>query len=69
MVRVFHHWGVRIMQLSYNKQSLLATGCYEEQDGGITRFGQQVISEVNREGMIIDLSHSADKRPSVMRYW
>ena len=61
MVQILHQLGVRIMQLSYNNQSLLATGCYEEQDGGITRFGRQVISEMNRVGMIIDMSHSAEK--------
>jgi microsomal dipeptidase-like Zn-dependent dipeptidase len=57
------------MQLSYNNRSLVATGCYEEQNGGITQFGQQVISEMNREGMIIDMSHSAEKRSCVTRYW
>ena len=39
----------------------LATGCYEEHDGGITRFGRQVIKEMNRVGMVIDMSHSAEK--------
>ena len=61
MVQILHQLGVRIMQLSYNNQSLLATGCYEEQDGGITRFGKQVIKEMNRVGMVIDMSHSAEK--------
>ncbi len=49
------------MQLSYNNQSLLATGCYEENDPGITRFGKQVIQEMNRVGMVIDMSHSAER--------
>lgn len=53
--------GVRIMQLSYNNQSLLATGCYEDDDAGITRFGREVIKEMNRVGMLIDMSHSAEK--------
>ena len=61
MVQILQQLGVRIMQLSYNNQSLLATGCYEEQDGGITRFGREVIKEMNRVGMIIDMSHSAEK--------
>ena len=38
------------MQLSYNNQSLLATGCYEAEDPGITRMGKQVIKEMNRVG-------------------
>ena len=59
-VELFHDLGVRIMQLSYNNQSLLATGCYEDKDAGITRFGKQVIKEMNRVGMLIDMSHSAE---------
>ena len=61
LVAIFHQLGVRIMQLTYNNQSLLATGCYEEKDGGVTRFGKQVIKEMNRVGMVIDMSHSAEK--------
>ena len=61
LVEIFHSLGVRFMQLSYNNQSLLATGCYEENDPGITRFGRQVIREMNRVGMVIDMSHSAER--------
>lgn len=61
LVEVFHQLGVRFMQLSYNNQSLLATGCYEDDDPGITRFGKQVIREMNRVGMVIDMSHSAER--------
>ncbi len=60
LVEIFHALGVRFMQLSYNNQSLLATGCYEEDDPGITRFGKQIIKEMNRVGMVIDMSHSAE---------
>ena len=60
-VEMLHEQGVRIMQLSYNNQSLLATGCYENDDSGVTRFGREVIKEMNRVGMVIDMSHSAEK--------
>ncbi|MDD9856737.1 MAG: membrane dipeptidase [Gammaproteobacteria bacterium] len=60
LVEIFHALGVRFMQLSYNNQSPLATGCYEDRDSGITRFGKQVIDEMNRVGMVIDMSHSAE---------
>ena len=60
-IEIFHQLGVRIMQLSYNNQSLLATGCYEEYDGGITRMGRQAIQEMNRVGLLIDMSHSAER--------
>ena len=61
LVAVLHALGGRFMQLSYNNQSLLATGCYESEDPGITRMGKQVIKEMNRVGMVIDMSHSADR--------
>lgn len=60
LVEVFKRLNVHIMQLSYNNQSLVCTGCFEEDDTGITRFGQQVIREMNRVGMIVDMSHSAE---------
>ena len=49
------------MQLSYNNQSLLATGCYEAEDPGITRMGREVIAEMNRVGLVVDMSHSAER--------
>ena len=61
MVEVMRDLGLMIMQLTYNNQSLLACGCYEAQDSGITRFGRQVIREMNRVGMVIDMSHSAER--------
>ena len=59
-IEEMHNLGAKIMQLSYNNQSLLATGCYEDRDSGITRFGKEAIKEMNRLGMIIDMSHSAE---------
>ena len=59
-VEILKQQGVLFMQLTYNNQSLLATGCYEEKDAGITRMGREVIKEMNRVKMIIDMSHSAE---------
>lgn len=61
LVGIVHTLGARFMQLSYNNQSLLATGCYEAEDPGITRMGRQVIREMNRVGLVIDMSHSAER--------
>ncbi len=61
LVEVCYQLGVRFMQLSYNNQSLLATGCYETCDPGITRMGKQVIREMNRVGLVVDMSHSAQR--------
>lgn len=61
LVEVCYMLGVRFMQLTYNNQSLLATGCYEEVDAGVTRMGREVIAEMNRVGMIVDMSHSGER--------
>ena len=61
MVEIMHDLGVRFMQLSYNNQSTLATGWLENEDPGITRFGREVIREMNRLGVVIDMSHSAER--------
>ena len=61
LVEVLHRLGLRFMQLSYNNQSLLATGCYEAEDSGLTRMGRAVVTEMNRVGMVVDMSHSAER--------
>ena len=61
LVEKVYDLGCRFMQLTYNNQSLLATGCYETIDSGVTNFGKEVIKEMNRLGLVIDMSHSAEK--------
>ena len=61
LVEEVYKMGARFMQLTYNNQSLLATGCYEKNDSGVTRMGKEVIKEMNRLGLVIDMSHSAEK--------
>ena len=61
LVEKVHQLGCRFMQLTYNNQSLLATGCYEKIDSGVTNFGREVIKEMNRVGIVVDMSHSAEK--------
>ena len=61
LVEKVHEKGCLFMQLTYNNQSLLATGCYEKNDSGVTNFGKEVIKEMNRVGIVIDMSHSAEK--------
>ncbi|NRF72292.1 membrane dipeptidase [Aquincola sp. S2] len=55
-IEAFHDMGVRVVQLCYNTQNLIGTGCYER-DGGLSDYGREVIAEMNRLGMLIDLSH------------
>ena len=61
LIEKVHQLGCRFMQLTYNNQSLLATGCYEKIDSGVTNFGRQAIKEMNRVGIVVDMSHSGEK--------
>ncbi|MFT5719829.1 MAG: membrane dipeptidase [Motiliproteus sp.] len=61
MIEVMRELNLMIMQLTYNNQSLLACGCYEAEDSGVTRFGRQAIKEMNRVGMVVDMSHSGER--------
>jgi|TARA_B110000967_G_C18835633_1_gene536539 membrane dipeptidase len=61
LIEKIHELGCRFMQLTYNNQSLLATGCYEKIDSGVTNFGREAIKEMNRVGVVIDMSHSAEQ--------
>ena len=61
LVEILHTLGLRFMQLTYNNQSLLAAGCYEAEDTGLTRMGREVVSEMNRVGLVVDMSHSAER--------
>ncbi len=61
LVEVLHTLGLRFMQLTYNNQSLLASGCYEDHDTGLTRMGREVVAEMNRVGMVVDMSHSGER--------
>jgi membrane dipeptidase len=48
---------VRIMQLTYNERNALGCGCREPNDTGLTRVGQKAVEELNRLGVVVDLSH------------
>lgn len=57
LVEAFSRLGVRVAQLTYNIQNSVGGSCYEPHDSGLTRFGMNLIAEMNRVGMLVDLSH------------
>ena len=58
---LFHALGVRIIQITYNERNLLGNGCYERTDDGLSNFGVDAVKEMNRLGILIDLSHVGDR--------
>ena len=63
-LQIFYDLGIRIAQLTYNTQNLVGSGCWESNDGGLSDFGKDVVLEMNRLGMVIDLSHVGPKTSS-----
>ncbi len=59
-VQIFKDLGVGVVQLCYNTQNLIGTGCYER-DGGLSGFGREIVAEMNRVGIMCDLSHVGSK--------
>lgn len=62
LVGAFHQAGVRICQLTYNTQNSAGAGCWESDDAGLSRtYGINLVREMNRVGMLIDVSHCNER--------
>lgn len=59
-LQTLYRLGVRGMGLTWNFRNTLADGCHEPNPGGLSLFGRQVVEEMNRLGMVIDVSHLAE---------
>jgi membrane dipeptidase len=60
-LEIFRDLGVKVMQITYNTQNLSGSGCRESRDGGLSDFGRDVLWEMNRLGVLCDLSHVGPK--------
>lgn len=54
----FAQLGIRVMQLTYNKRNLAGDGCLERANAGLSDFGREVIGRINRNKLLLDLSHA-----------
>ena len=64
LLEIYKDAGVSVIQLTYNTQNLVGSGCWEDRDSGLSGFGREVIDEMNRLGMLIDLSHVGPRTSS-----
>lgn len=61
LVEVFFNAGMRVTQLAYNERNLIGDGCLEPSNIGLSKFGKKIVTEMNRVGMQIDLSHVGER--------
>jgi membrane dipeptidase len=61
LVEVFYRLGVRHALLAFNSSNSAGGGCAEPHDGGLTRFGQRLVAEMEKVGMLVDLSHTGER--------
>ena len=57
-IEMFYALGLRMVQLTYNVQDRVGTGCAEGTDSGLSEFGKNVISELDRLGIVVDCAHT-----------
>jgi len=60
-VAVFAHLGVRVIQLTYNGRNAVGDGATVPEDQGLTPFGHEIVERLQRERVLVDLSHSSEK--------
>lgn len=58
LVELYASLGVRQMLLVYNKRNAVGSGSHDEIDEGLTEFGRRAIAAMNRNGVIVDCSHT-----------
>lgn len=60
-LRAFERLGVGIVQLTYNSLNYVGAGCCERVDPGLSNFGRQLVDEMNKRGVVVDVSHCGDR--------
>lgn len=60
-LKLFHSLGVRIVQPCYNRRNLMGDGCLEPADGGLSTLGRELVVEINKLKILLDLSHAGPR--------
>ncbi len=61
LLGTFHDLGVRVLQLTYQRQNWIGTGCGEKVDGGLSTYGRRFVQEMNELGIVVDVSHCGEQ--------
>ncbi len=61
LLRTYYRLGVRSLMLTHNERNCFADGCAEPPQGGLSRLGRELLQEINRLHMVLDLSHSNER--------
>ena len=59
LVEIFYKLGIRHMLMAYNQKNFVADGCHELGGSGLSRFGRELVTEMNRVGMFVDVAHTS----------
>ena len=60
-LKIAYDYGIRVIQITYNNRGLAGDGCKERCNAGLSNFGVALVEEMNRLGVLVDLSHSGDQ--------
>ena len=60
-VRLYHAFGLRIVQLTYNVRNMFGDGCLQPENGGLTPLGRQLVEALNAQGITVDLAHCGQR--------
>jgi membrane dipeptidase len=60
-VPLYHAFGLRIVQLTYNVRNMFGDGCLQPENGGLTPLGRQLVEALNAKGIIVDLAHCGQR--------
>lgn len=57
LLKIYHKLGVRVIQLTYHYKNLAGDGCAEKTDSGLSYFGEELVRQMNKLGIVVDLAH------------
>ena len=60
-VALYHAFGLRIVQLTYNLRNMFGDGCLQPDNGGLTALGRQLVEALNAQGITVDLAHCGQR--------